>query len=440
MQTRKLSVPFSFTRPFSFSFRLLVLSLICLIGLLGLITKLVLPNSLIAATVAVPTVRITEIMYDPDGADTDREWLEIYNQGGAAFDVSDLYLIQGGSRHAVSTETAEGKATIPAGGFAVIAQKSTKFILDYPEFSGLLFHASFSLKNTGDDLALELSDGTVLDSIRYVTLSEANGTGQSLQAVNQIWQAALVTPGKINIGDVASISGEDSVKENENKETDVKKENTELNNSTQDNTPDIKILNNVVSSGSTTSTSSVQEFVYNFSLNIPQKVMAHTPVILSTKSNQLNQLNQSSQLNQPSQATLNRGIFFWNFGDGQADKVFERNNTAHRYEYSGKYIVTLAWFSNSFESEPKYILQTEINVYNPEIALTRETNTIFLKNEGTEKINLSDFYLGYPNGNKIFIPPYTFILPDERIHLPCLVGLTDPILFYSDGNKVLLSS
>jgi thiamine phosphate synthase YjbQ (UPF0047 family) len=37
---------------------------------------------------ATAAVTINEIMYDPDGSDTNREWVELYNDGGSSVDLS----------------------------------------------------------------------------------------------------------------------------------------------------------------------------------------------------------------------------------------------------------------------------------------------------------------------------------------------------------------
>src|SRR3989304_2670367 len=94
---------------------------------------------------------INEIMYDISGTDDGREWIEVYNAGLGDVDLSALKLFENETNHGI---TAVASAIVPAGGFAVIALDPEKFSVDWPEFPGLVFDSTFSLSNTGEDLAL----------------------------------------------------------------------------------------------------------------------------------------------------------------------------------------------------------------------------------------------------------------------------------------------
>src|ERR1700691_6423986 len=74
---------------------------------------------------AVAQVVINEVMYTPQGTDTGREWVELYNEGQ-----SDVTMVGGsgkgswrindGSNHTLtdpSGGTGRGSLTVPAGGF-----------------------------------------------------------------------------------------------------------------------------------------------------------------------------------------------------------------------------------------------------------------------------------------------------------------------------------
>ena len=56
---------------------------------------------------------ITEIMYDLDGTDTNREWVEVKNTGTEVGDLSQWYLFTDNTKHALSPQ---GASSVPAGG------------------------------------------------------------------------------------------------------------------------------------------------------------------------------------------------------------------------------------------------------------------------------------------------------------------------------------
>src|ERR1035437_4243734 len=77
---------------------------------------------------------INEIMYDPSGTDTNREWVEVYNSGGSAVDLSQWFFFSDNTKHSLTPKTSSSLAT---GEYAVIVQDSVKFAIDWPNFSGL---------------------------------------------------------------------------------------------------------------------------------------------------------------------------------------------------------------------------------------------------------------------------------------------------------------
>ena len=83
------------------------------------------------------------------------------------------------------------------------------FILDYPNFAGLLFESAFSLKNTGEAIALKPGkSGEIAESIFYNSTWGGDGTGFSLEKTDingpntqENWNQSLAekgTPGQKN--------------------------------------------------------------------------------------------------------------------------------------------------------------------------------------------------------------------------------------------------
>ena len=145
-------------------------------------------------------VVINEIMYDaPDpGGDSGREWVEIYNVGGSAVDLSGWKLFEGDTNH--NLVIAQGNNMLPVGGFAVVADKPDKFLAEHVGFSGTLFDSTFSLNNTiGEKLVLKNASSTIINEIAYTPAWGAKGDGNSLQYFSDGWKAAPPTPGTMNV-------------------------------------------------------------------------------------------------------------------------------------------------------------------------------------------------------------------------------------------------
>lgn len=69
-----------------------------------------------------PEVRLNELMMDPDGSDTDKEWLELYNPTGRAIDASGWQITMRKSDSGQSTATLPEDTWIEAGGYLVVGE------------------------------------------------------------------------------------------------------------------------------------------------------------------------------------------------------------------------------------------------------------------------------------------------------------------------------
>ena len=145
----------------------------------------------ILAVPAYANVVISEIMYDLEGADTGREWVEIKNES-AAVDLTGWKFFEGGVNHGLNL--VQGDISLSENGFAIIADNAEKFLLDWPEFSGTVFDSSFSLSNTGETIALRDTGLEDIDSVSYLSEWGANGDGNSLQKLGSTWSSATPIP------------------------------------------------------------------------------------------------------------------------------------------------------------------------------------------------------------------------------------------------------
>lgn len=151
-------------------------------------------------------VAINEIMYDLDGSDDGREWIEIFNNGDTTIDISGWKLHENETNHGLTV--AQGMFSISANGYAIITDKPDKFLIDNPSYSGILFDSTFSLNNSGESLILKDGTLSITDEVNYSSSWGANGNGRTLQRENNgtLWGSGIPTPGELN-----NISPEESI-------------------------------------------------------------------------------------------------------------------------------------------------------------------------------------------------------------------------------------
>lgn len=144
------------------------------------------------------SVRVTEIMYDLEGADSGREWVEIENTGSTAIDLSTYKFFDKDGGHLLRS-FGSGTTEIPAGAFMIIADKPDVFLTDHAGFSGLLIDSSFSL-TSAETVGIKNAEGVVIDSIAYTSDLGARGDGNSLQRISASELiASTPTPGSATV-------------------------------------------------------------------------------------------------------------------------------------------------------------------------------------------------------------------------------------------------
>lgn len=142
-------------------------------------------------------LQISEIMSNPIGDDSGREWLEVYNNGSSPVDLSTLTIsIKGGKP--IPVTSVSGGTMLPQGAYAVVGSISggeTKFLQDFASFSGVLLKSSITLVNTGTASIELFLDGATADSlISYTPAKE----GKTLARIGGSFQTGNPTPGAPN--------------------------------------------------------------------------------------------------------------------------------------------------------------------------------------------------------------------------------------------------
>jgi hypothetical protein len=151
---------------------------------------------------------INEIMYAPSGSPSGQEWFEIYNKTS-----SPVNLIGWKWRDSVGSQVTitTSNVLIQPGGYAVICQDSSAVKSFYPNHPGIYLQTNWlSLNNTGDNIYLYNSTGTLIDNVNFTSawggstnnrsLERISVTGPSNQQSNWGTCVSLVgaTPNKVN--------------------------------------------------------------------------------------------------------------------------------------------------------------------------------------------------------------------------------------------------
>lgn len=149
---------------------------------------------------------INEIMYAP--TPSSNEWFEIYNKTSNAVNLANWKWKD--ATATLNTITTQA-ILIPANGFAVICQDSAAVKSAYPNNPGIYIQTGWSsLNNTGDNIVLFNSAGTVIDSITFTSGWGGSTNNRSLERISYTaptnqqsnWGTCIAvigaTPNKIN--------------------------------------------------------------------------------------------------------------------------------------------------------------------------------------------------------------------------------------------------
>lgn len=351
---------------------------------MGIFRKLllVLFSLIILPAVSHAQVVINEIMYDLSGADTGREWIEIYNSGSSAADLSSWKFFENDTNHGLNSIS--GGVSLPAGGYAIIADDSTKFLLDWPNFSGTLFDSTFSLNNTGETISLKDDTQMIVGEVTYQSLIGANGDGNTLSRSGSIWIAASPTPGFANSS--ISVSTSTTATTTTDIEETIAKNSSSSNNQSSSNT--------ISTHYSATPLTNVNRAM-NFAVGAGRDRLSSAGSPLEFKVETNIEYNSNS-------------IFVWNFGDG-SEGVGEV--VSHTYMYPGDYVLIL----NVSGPRGKSVSRASVKIVYPEFSITQiSKERVEIANNSKSEVSL--FGRALVAGNKIFIfPRDTIIKAGQRI-------------------------
>lgn len=339
---------------------------------------------------------ISEIMYDPEGSDTKREWVEIYNDSESNIDISKIKLRENNVNHSISVF--QGPNILESKKWAIIADNPEYFLIDYPSYTGQLFDCAFSLSNTGETLDLIDSAGIVLDSLAYTGDLGAKDNGFSLQLAGEILIPAGSTIGEEN-----------------------KKESEELEESEDEEDGDLDISSH---SEQEALTSLSKKEILKIGAGRERAVLINSPFTFEA-------IFDKGNSNQPK--------FHWYFGDGH---FRSGKNVSHLYKREGIYNVIL----HGKNSNQYAVSRTKVFAYEPKLifsATTTVTGSFEIKaqNNSKNEANIGGFEIDFGQNDEYIFPPDTIIEPNSSIifdeELFRLEKKDSSILkvFYPNGNQ-----
>lgn len=353
-----------------------------------------------APAVVSAQVLISEIMYDVQGTDTDREWIEIFNAGSSSVHITDWKLFEANTNHGIVAVS--GGENLASGAYAVIADNPAKFLLDWPTFSGILLDSTFSLSNTGETLEIHAPpDLTVSDTISYGSASGAAGDGNSLHrgsVSGTTFAAATPTPGSGSL--VAAQSSSSGVQSSA----------TEAG-STQTSSQSSVVVSSYVAP--------IEPSIFAYA-GKDRDVIAGADVIFRGEAydKKGNQLDDSDKVR-----------FLWTFGDGA---TAEGMSVMHHFAEPGRYAVILS-IAQAVNAADAQIVVTARPV---SITLSLANGSIVLTNTSGRNLDLSNWHLR-SMGSYFKLPEHSVLLAGAAIpfsqEVTHLVASSDSALLYPSG-------
>jgi hypothetical protein len=338
-------------------------------------------------------------MYDLEGADAGREWVEVINSGDAALDLSLWKFFEGGVNHGLSLF--QGETIIPAGGFAIIADNAANFLADNPGFTGSVFDSSFSLSNTGEALSLKNEKGEMVDTFVYSADLGASGDGYSLQKINTNWLAAAPTPGFANSAPSTSSSVVETVN------------------------------SSGTGAGLTSGSASSGSVVIDSAKKITAEAGGDRQVIVGAET-----VFKGEAFGIKGEPLLN-ARFVWNMGDGQ---TLEGSSVKYAYRFPGEYIVMLHVSTNELSATDRLVVTASPSNLRVSRILPGENGFIEIANDSATTADISGWFLE-SRGKFFLLPSGTIIGGGKTRFFPnqvtglILVSDDAPALLYPNGVK-----
>ena len=350
-------------------------------------------------------VLITEIMYAPESADTDREWVEVCNAGNEAVSIEDWILYENDVNHRL--ELVRGSWDLGTHECAIIADDAETFRDEYTTFSGVLIDSAFSLRNTGETIALKNAAGEEVDSITYSNADGAENDGDTLHRDGGVLTAGEPTPGTAG--------------------------------NLQVNAPQEQEVHQGETSGGGSVTTITQYNYELLSVEPPQDVHVRVPERLTSVAGGTVLFYAESY--DARGRTLEGGNIAWAFGDGRTQ--FGRE-VQHRYMHPGTYLTTVTLRYGTLRDEK--LITVEVYPLAVALLVDEQGEWAAIENYAQHILDVSAWRIR-AGGYTFIIPQGTRILAGTSVRfdtrtlkIPLLRTARDAGLFFPDGSLAVRAS
>ncbi len=360
--------------------------------------------------------QITEIMYNPKGSDAKHEWIEIKNIGSTTLNIKGFYFFESDTNHSI--KLIEGSEEILSGGFVIICDDPSGFKTDFPNFSGNLFDATFSLGNEkGDAVEWRNSSKIVQDRVFYNPATGGNDSGTTLSLFNLVWKEGVKTPGDTNILNNLNTGEHGVTGSGTATNTATQTSNTTTGSNSSPRKTNFEPFYTIVVPA--------QDYIDAFQeYYLPVKIMYHTPDGSFQKMS---------------------GLITINFGDGNSFEGEISKIPKHFYHRGGKYAVYISYRSSRLVDGYDIESDFDLSVGDlSSVTYQKIGNLIEFSNKGNHDIDIGEHVLKINTLSKI-LPRRTIISRGSTIgiEVPGL-GVNDQMvkimLISKEGREIPINS
>ncbi len=273
-------------------------------------------------------VVISEFLYDAAGSDTDQEWVELFNAGESAVDLTK-WKINDGSNHVFNVppkNDGKGSISIPSGGYLILASNAATFAAQYPLVANVI-DTTLSLPNTSGSVSLVDESGATVDTLSYTKDMGAAGDSLTLHRATlagTALSAAAPSPGSGSLSANAASTQSAATSTTESAQT---------------------------TSGAASGNSSP----------VSSYVAPPLPQLFAEAGGDRVAIVGADVIFEGRAYNRNREFvdmvrFVWNFGDGS---TAEGQSVAHHFEYPGRYVVWLDIAHDTVAASDRIIVTAE---------------------------------------------------------------------------------
>ena len=388
-----------------------------------------------------PIVRITEIMYNAEGRDEGKEFVEIVNTGPGEIDMTTVQFFERSDRQKGRTiAQGQGSTILQPGDVAVIVANPEKFLENYTFTGTILDTTIFALLNAGTTVSLQ-KDTQLLHSVTYAIQNGASGDGNSLHiAQNDSITAGTPSPGVVeNITiDTSTTTQTPDQTQTETQPTqptptdtdttpsDTETASTETETQTSTNSPSTDTSASTTQEDTTaapsTDTTDTEEEDEEEAEVVTKPVLTSDPPVIFLASTTAFSVTRQRDGEEETLYGL------WNFGDGG---YTYGNVVEHAYLHTGDYIIVFQELSE--DGSEGIALQKEIQVVFPQVHLERIDDAfIRLHNRHAFILDISGWRI--ESQGTIFTFPEKSLVPKRKsIVIPFSVPEGQEIFFITAG-------